>query len=126
MLSPDWRDVADGVLARLGISAGVSRAYITRNVVIDGRDCIDQLAEWCAPGISSQFSDPSMTGGPWKDHGFDRWVKLLRLGELIQSRVQDLPFRERDELQSQDILSIAVFPVTVEGEWWGLIGFELR
>lgn len=124
LLSPEWRDAADGVLARLGISADVSRAYITRNVVIEGRDCMEQIAEWCAPGISSQFANPSLTGGPWEDYGFDRWVELLRRGELIQSRVEDLPLRAREELQSQDILSIAVFPVAVDGEWWGLIGFD--
>ena len=124
LLSPDWRDAADGVLARLGTSAGVSRAYIMRNVVIDGRDCVEQVVEWCAPGISSQFTNPTLTGSPWQDNGFDRWARLLRRGALIQSRVQDLPIRERRELQDEDILSIAVFPVAVDGDWWGLIGFD--
>ncbi len=124
LLSADWSDAAEGVLARLGVSAGVSRAYIMRSVVIEGRDCVEQLAEWCAPGISSQFANPDLAGGPWEDLGFDRWVELLRHGELIQSRVQDLPLVERAELQSQDILSIAVFPVAVDGGWWGLIGFD--
>ena len=124
LLSPGWRDAADGVLARLGISADVSRAYIMQNVVIEGRDCIEQIAEWCAPGIASQFANPSLTGGPWEDYGFDRWRELLRHGEQIHSRVRDLPARERDELQLQDILSIAVFPVAAEGEWWGAIGFD--
>jgi hypothetical protein len=63
LLSPDWLDAADEVLARLGIAADVSRAYIMRNVVIERRDCMEQLAEWCAPGISSQFANPSLTGG---------------------------------------------------------------
>jgi PAS domain S-box-containing protein len=124
LLSPDWRDAADGVLARLAISADVSRAYIMRNVVIDSRDCVEQLAEWCAPGISSQLANPSLIGGSWEDNGLGRWVNILRDGGLIQSRVEDLPLRERDELQSEEILSIAVFPVTVDSEWWGLIGFD--
>ncbi len=125
LLSPAWEEVADDVLAHLGDAAGVSRVYIIENVLdAEGRDCSKQRAEWCAPGIASQITNPILAATPWEEFGFGRWVHAMRLGEHIASPVDRLPDAERHELESQDILSIASFPVAVDGEWWGLIGFD--
>ncbi len=125
LLSPAWEAVADAVLERLGEAAGVSRVYIIESVVdADGRDCAKQIAEWCAPGITSQFTNPILAAAPWEDFGFGRWLRAMRQGEHIASPVDRLPDVERHELEAQDILSIASFPVVVDDRWWGLIGFD--
>ena len=38
--------------------------------------------------------------------------------------MRDLPKSEQPELQFEDILSIVLVPIFVEGRWWGYIGFD--
>jgi PAS domain S-box-containing protein len=38
--------------------------------------------------------------------------------------VRELPEIEQTELRAEEILSIAVVPIFVEGRWWGFIGFD--
>jgi PAS domain S-box-containing protein len=125
LLSTDLRDAIDEVLARLGEAAGVSRAYLIRNVVDDGgRDCAAQLAEWCAPGIRSQFGNPILERTPWADFGFARWPTVMRAGDAIAGAVEDLPEVERPALRDQDIVSMVCMPVQADDAWWGVIGFD--
>jgi hypothetical protein len=59
LLSADWREAADEVLARLGRAANVSRAYIAANVEDDeGRLTSTWLAEWTIPGTVRVMDDP--------------------------------------------------------------------
>jgi PAS domain S-box-containing protein len=125
LLAPDWRDAVDRVLARLGIAADVSRAYVIQNHRDeDGRGCCRQLAEWCATGVTSQMGNPDLVGTPWDEIGFGRWVGVMSTGGSVAGRVDDLPTAERSALARQDILSIAAFPVLDDDDWWGLIGFD--
>ncbi len=125
LLSPDWRDAIDEVLARLGEAAEVSRAYLIRNVVDDrDRDCAAQMAEWCAPGVRSQFGNPILERTPWAEFGFGRWPTVMRAGGSIAGAVAELPDAERPALEAQDIVSMVCMPVQTDGEWWGVIGFD--
>jgi PAS domain S-box-containing protein len=125
LLSPDWRDAIDEVLARLGAAAEVSRAYLIRNVVdADGRDCASQLAEWCAPGVASQFGDPSLERSPWDASGLGRWPTAMRAGESVVGAVDELPAAERPALRARSIVSLVCVPVRADDGWWGLIGFD--
>ncbi|HEX5938487.1 MAG TPA: PAS domain S-box protein [Actinomycetota bacterium] len=125
LLADDWREVIDDVLLRLGTAAGVSRAYL---IHVDAREAgasrATQLAEWCAPGVSSQFDNPILQGAPLESTGFARWVAMLADHETVHGIVRDLPDAERIELERQDIASIAAFPVFVDGAWWALVGFD--
>jgi PAS domain S-box-containing protein len=125
LLTPDWRDAIDEVLTRLGLAADVSRAYLIRNVVDDrGRDCSSQVAEWCAPGIRSQFGNPILERTPWEEFGFGRWPAAMRAGGSIGGAVDELPEAERPALRAQDIVSLFCMPVQAGGDWWGVIGFD--
>jgi PAS domain S-box-containing protein len=123
LLAPDWHDAIDDILALLGITAGVSRAYLIR---VDGSDGFPatQLAEWCAPGVSSQFDNPTLRGTPLRDSGFARWIELMSARRDVHGVVRTFADEERVELERQQILSIAALPVFVEGAWWAFIGFD--
>ena len=113
LLSHDWHDAADGVLGRLGLAAGVSRAYVIESHLDGaGRACCRQVAEWCAPGIASQMANPALDDTPWDDIGFARWVEVMSSGGSVSGAVADLPIGERPVLQEQAILSLATFPVS--------------
>ena len=125
LLADDWREVIDDVLLRLGTAADVSRSYL---IHVDAREpgssLATQLAEWCAPGVSSQFDNPALQGAALEATGFARWVGTLADRETVHGVVRELPDAERVELERQDIASIAAFPVFVDGAWWAFIGFD--
>lgn len=122
--APGWVDVIDDVLERLGTAAEASRAYVFQNA----RDADAGLFasgrfEWAA-----QIPGAAPSGGfdrrlPYRD-GFDRWERLLGAGEVIYGAARSFPDPERQVLDRQGILSMAVLPITVGDEWWGFIGFD--
>ncbi len=125
LLSVDWRDAADEILARLGQAAGVSRAYIAANAEDgEGRLVSTWLGEWTGPGIVRVTDDPDFRSAPWEGSGFGRWAEILARGEIVLSAVADLPETERPPLELHGVVSLASFPVFVAGGWWGAIGFD--
>jgi PAS domain S-box-containing protein len=123
LLAVDWSEAADEVLERMGLAAGVSRAYVIENHADEqGRLLGTMRHGWCAPGIASQFGNPFLQASPW-DEGFGRWRALHARGEPVVSHIADLPEAERPEFEAQGIMSIAEHPIFVGDEWWGAIGF---
>ncbi|HET9671518.1 MAG TPA: PAS domain-containing protein, partial [Actinomycetota bacterium] len=124
LLAADWTEAIDDVLVRLGTAARASRTYLIRVDRSAGEHLITQLAEWCAPGIVSQFANPLLQGGSLEAAGFDRWVRFMRAHEMVHGRVGSFPGPEREELERQDIRAIAALPIFVEGSWWAFVGFD--
>ncbi len=56
--------------------------------------------------------------------GYGRWMETLARGGTIHGHTRDFPEGEQWALREQDILSITVVPIFVEGEWWGWLGFD--
>src|SRR4026208_2514310 len=76
LLAADWREAIDEVLTHLGIAAAASRAYFIQ-VDRSGQDeyVATQFSEWCAPGVTSQFANPTLQGASLTETGFSRWVE---------------------------------------------------
>jgi len=102
LLAADWREAIDDVLMHLGIAADVSRAYLIR-VDRDGQSeyLATQLSEWCAAGVSSQFSNPTLQGASLTEAGFSRWVEVMAERETLFGNVRNFPEQERAELGAQ-------------------------
>lgn len=129
--SDDWDAAVNRTLALLGSAAGASRVYIFANQnpervpYMAAKDIVtDQLYEWCAPGIRPQIDNPELQNLSWVESGVGRWVRVLRQGDIVRGDVRDFPTSERAILESQDIYSLLVIPITVNGAWWGMIGFD--
>jgi PAS domain S-box-containing protein len=120
-----WEESIEDVLERLGMATGVSRVYIFENYVgEDGEVWGTQRYEWVAPGVSTQMDNPLMEDIPYRAAGYNRWVESWDRGEVVYGHTREFPEQEQPELVEQDILSIAVVPIFVEGRWWGQIGFD--
>ena len=124
LIAADWRFAAHDVIARLGIAAEVSRAYVIENHPgPDGATLGSLSVEWCAPGIPSNEGNEFLTGYDW-EHGFGRFAELHRAGEPVMGAVADFLPEERPELERQGIVSLVELPVMVRGAWWGVVGFD--
>jgi PAS domain S-box-containing protein len=123
--SARWQDCIDEVLGHLGGSARVSRCYIYENYRDDaGRGRSKLTHEWAAPGVPSDLDQPRDHDYDRERDGFPRWQRLLSSGSSIHGVVADMPEMERPDLEQAGILSIAVVPIFVSGEWWGYLGFD--
>ena len=123
LLASDWHDVAFEVLDRLGVAAGVSRVHLIRNVDVDGALTMHIAAEWCAPGTRSYRDNPVVDGISW-DPSHSRWIERMAQGEAVVGAVESFPQQERSVLRTQSIVSLAYFPITVDGGLWGCVGFD--
>jgi PAS domain S-box-containing protein len=120
-----WEESIEEVLEQLGRAAGVSRVYIFENYAgVDGATWTAQRYEWVAPGVSAQIDNPELEAFPYRAAGWDRWEDTLGRGEALHGHVRKFPEAERGVLREQDIESIMVAPIFVEGMWWGFIGFD--
>jgi PAS domain S-box-containing protein len=120
-----WEESVRTVLKRLGEAAEASRVYVFENYVgEDGELWATQRYEWVAPGVSAQIDNTLLKALPYRAAGFGRWEEVLGQGDLVHGHTRDLPESEQPELRAEDILSIVVVPIFVEGEWWGFVGFD--
>ena len=112
------------ILKLLGEVSGATRVYVVENHR-DNRDrlLMTQKAQWCAPGISWKINAPTLPNLPYEDI-FPRWAKLLSKNEIIAGVVAEFPESERVILELQGIHSILVLPLTVNGMFFGFIGFD--
>ncbi|MGH3073024.1 MAG: PAS domain S-box protein [Gaiellaceae bacterium] len=122
---PSWRDAIDDLLARLGVAAGTSRAYVFESSVrADGKWIASQCNEWVAPGITPELDNPVMQNMCFAEVGLERFEEASLRNELFTGNARDFTEAEQELFAAQEIRSIASVPVYVDGTWWGFIGFD--
>jgi diguanylate cyclase (GGDEF)-like protein len=100
------------------------RAYLFRLEERDGRWYASQLAEWAGPHVTPQIQNPSLQRLPMREAGYGRWLEVFLRGEAIGGAVRTFPEEERPLLEAQEIQSLLVVPIRVEGRLWGFLGVD--
>jgi diguanylate cyclase (GGDEF)-like protein len=100
------------------------RAYLFRLEERDGRWYASQLAEWAGPHVTPQIQNPSLQRLPVREAGYGRWLEAFLRGEAIGGAVRSFPEEERPLLEAQEIQSLLVVPIRVEGRLWGFLGVD--
>lgn len=109
----------NSILKIVGEHTGVSRVYIFEN------DSSNQITsntyEWCNEFITPQIellqNTPYEIIPSWKE-------LLINNGFIFSENISELPQDNRDVLEPQEIKSILIYPITVEGNFYGFIGFD--
>lgn len=121
----NWEDRIPALLSELGTAAAVSRVYIFRHHLSpEGIALWSQMVEWAADGISPQINNLEMQNLDYMAEGFSEWAKKLIAREPAYGLVQQQPPIMRAIFEGQQIKSLALVPVFVQDEWWGVIGFD--
>jgi len=112
------------VLERIGEAVGACRVQTYENVrQPDGRLAPTLRYEWSAPGVPPA-RDPQLPGAT--DHHLwdrDRLLPFLAAGKAKSLLRSDAPAPLRGALDRAGVVSLLLMPVSVDGEWWGQIGF---
>jgi PAS domain S-box-containing protein len=114
-------DFFDNCLAAIGQTTKASRTYIIE--FEHTTKTLKNTFEWCADGIMparDKLQALPVSGIPW-------WHNSLKRGKIINYHdVEDIPEQTiKDILKAQDISSILVVPLFINGKYFGHLGFDL-
>jgi hypothetical protein len=108
------------LLARLGKATGATRVALIR---------AHRLGDeaWSRMDVHSQWTDLDVSPLRPPDGGypyFARWERELQDGRLVVGDVASFPEDERGPLEGDDVRSIVITPVIVDGAWYGHLGLD--
>ena len=124
LFTRDFKTEINQALEILGLSAGVDRVCIYQNHTYSGERRLTSIKyEWCREGIPSKMSNSGLESRAYEKF-FPRWHAALAAGEIVSGLIRDFPASERSILEPFGTTSLIVVPITVNGDFWGLIGFD--
>jgi PAS domain S-box-containing protein len=113
------RKILNDVLRFIGEHTGVSRVYIFEDKSTG--NSTTNTFEWCNIGIAPQIQDLQDV---YYD-AFPSWKDILvNTGRVFSTNIQELPEDIKPQLEAQGIKSILVYPLHVQGAFYGFIGFD--
>jgi diguanylate cyclase (GGDEF)-like protein len=117
--------VMPGALQVLGEAVGADRVYVFENHrdPDTGELLASQRYEWCRSGIRPLLEEPGMQGMSY-DRLIPNWRDRFLAREPVVGLVEEMSPLERELLQPQEVQSILIVPIFLDGEFWGLIGFD--
>lgn len=111
----DWQKNISEVLERLGQATGVGQVSVFENYRDDSGSLEARLfARWFSPDFAPGADKPTYDDFSWEAAGMENWTASLSQGEPVWGC-----FRKWGRKWS-----IIDVPIFVEGNWWGIIGFE--
>jgi PAS domain S-box-containing protein len=103
----------------IGLHSQVSRTYVFEDD--PSGEYTSNTYEWCAEGISSQQVNlicvPYEMVPGWKE-------RLVHEGSIVSSDISSFPDEIKSVLESQEIRSVAVYPIVISGRYAGFIGLD--
>ena len=123
----DWEAALENFLALLGTGAKASRTYVYQFLPTDPADedvYLSLTHEWCMDGVGPQRGNADRQRIPMLQVGFGRWVEELVNGQMIAGDISSFPEAEQRYLGSMGVQALLVMPIFVDGQLWGLVGFD--
>jgi len=119
--SGSWSGVLSEVLEKLAVAIGASRSYVV-SLGMNASAGIEGKGQWSAEGVEPKWngSAASALAGLLPLHRLEQ----LARNEVHAGRVENLEAAQRDLLEAQGVLSIALAPIHVGGFLWGVLGLE--
>jgi PAS domain S-box-containing protein len=126
LLAVLWDGHLLDVLRRLGEAAAADHACVFQNSRTKDGDLRTSLqAEWVAQAIPSRLTDPRLQDVSYCEQGLTRWEEDLSRGIPIVGASADLSEAERALMSIRGQRSIALIPIFVGPDWWGIMAFGI-
>ena len=123
------QEVLNEALEHLRVGSQASRAYVFRNFQDpDLGSCLGIFAEACAPGIHPHLGAPGNRRFPWSQVPavlFDALQAGKPAGGPVEILFASTPsLLEALRHQVNPLLSVQFFPIFINDQWWGFVGFD--
>ncbi len=119
------QEIYKRVVRLLGSTIGASRAYVfAATRAPDGALLINRVAEWCAPGVSSELQNPALQNVRCTPTEFPDMAVFLEKGEPYSKLVARAHPCEQARFVPQGIQSLLVVPLRVGNGLVGCVGFD--
>jgi diguanylate cyclase (GGDEF)-like protein/PAS domain S-box-containing protein len=124
--SHDLRRSLVNVLENVGKATGADRVHILEIDPASPREQgrIREHYLWTAPDISTPPLFGNAKGKAGHELGLGSWLVKFMRGEPIFGAVKDFTPAVRRFFEFGGVKSTAAVPIFVDGQWWGLIGFD--
>ncbi|WP_204368490.1 EAL domain-containing protein [Neosynechococcus sphagnicola] len=126
LTEPNYDVAIAKMLAALGLATGVDRVYIYEHHPhpTTGDIAMSMRFEWTREGIVPTIQKPYWQNQSYENFGMGRWYETFTVGKSIKGIIQEFPASEREILQQDNIQSIIMVPIHIDGQCWGYIGFD--
>lgn len=122
---PRWQDAVEKILSKIGETTGASRVYLFENLTEGRTEPADFFArEWVAEGIRPQCKNPELKGDRWFAPKLNCARDLIGRGEIVIRSPADFRAEDRQFFIEQNLKSLVLAPIMVEGSWWGFLGVD--
>lgn len=114
------------VLKLLGEVSGANRVYLFENSKnANNQLCFNHKAEWQSddPDNLMLIENKQLQNLCYKK-GFDNWYKILSREKIVRGQTKEFEGEERDFLDNLGAKYTLIFPLLVNDEFFGFIGFD--
>jgi PAS domain S-box-containing protein len=119
-----WRERMEEVLARLGESAQVARAWFGELDETGRAARIAFRAAWASPGHEVRLDDERIRDGvPLHDLGIEDQQEQLRAGRPVTALVRDMAEHQQQFSSRMGSRSFVAVPILSHDRWWGVLAF---
>lgn len=128
--SRDWSRGVQGLLDVVGRAAEAERVIVLRNLQDGASDSdnrpilAETVMDWTSPGLVATADGQELRELDFRAAGLSRWEDYLAQGQLVSGAVDDLPGDEARFLSSHRAGVVALAPIRVDGQWWGVLWFS--
>ncbi len=121
----NWKVLLPQVLKSLGNATRSERVYVFCNSENQAGEVFATLyAQWSMIDFQLERTLTLQNGLSYSHEGYQRWLELFRLGEIIHGDVEKLPKQEQPLLMKLGIQSFVYVPILIDHNLWGFIGFD--
>ena len=122
----DYIDGFNTALRILGEAAKVDRVYIYKHMEDEetGELYFTPLYEWTGEGIQSQFEENVLGKLSYSRFAALKFYESFSNGESLKFLIKNLPKEFQEVFIDQNIRSIILVPILIDGVYWGFIGFD--
>jgi signal transduction histidine kinase/PAS domain-containing protein len=124
--STDYRLILPDVLQLLGEAARADRCSLVQNITdpASSKSAVRMNAEWCRPGIQASIAHtPELESALLWEEFAELYDRLIQ-GETVQFFGTDLGAALRELFEAQGNKAMIMVPIVVQGEFWGVFGFD--
>ncbi len=124
--STDWRMEMQFILKQLGEATNASHVYVfvnhpgTVDVILSSMEY-----EWTAPGIKPELDNPIYQNTRLvKIPGIENWLTNMSNGKPFYGSKNEYPIYWEKVFEPVGLKTLLDVPIYLNGQWWGVIGFD--